>query len=375
MFVSKVLGPEGRGDIAQFFAVSTILISCGRLGFSQWIMAESKVTYNMSPFSIVVIDICSLLPIALSLYVLYLLNLVSLPYILVLAIIVYSVLSVAYDLVLALLIAADQQSKYALMLVTLPAIGLSLSLGLYAFDALYLETYLTAIVLAIATSILIGGTFLVRNTRGRKSFPVTQLYDVFKSNLHIYLANVIKDVSYRIDYLLVGYFFGAFQLGIYSLAVALMEMSLKVTDAISLYVLRFAATSWERVTLRYVVTNLGIISFMFAMVYIFGSIVVYNYLGARFELALDILKWLLPACLFVGTWKITVSHAIGRFKGRGYIQSVILSVIVQVGLLFMFRQWGLYGAVLAVTFSYLTMLLVLYAYYRKCVAIDIKSRS
>lgn len=367
IIIARVLGSEGRGAVAQYFSLCFIFISFSKLGYAQWILANpntAKVIGTKDISKMVVLG----LPIVLTLYgITVAFDLFKLPFHVTWTSIVYSLLAVTNETGLATLLANGYQLLNSLSQIINPALSFLLSLLLLYYGKLNFDNYITTVLLAmiISTAFVFVKCKSNHTNINNPALTFRYLLKVAHSNVQLHMANVTKDISYRASFVFIGYAYGHSLLGIYSIAFMFMEVTLKFTDSIGIYVLKRSSIDTRNLSLKLVFINLLIISSIFFATYFVLDFVIDNIIGNEFLPGKRLFLYLLPTALLLGTWKIYVNHAIGARSGIGYLPSVLTSISVQFILLYLMQDYDLLGAVIAVSFSYLSMTLVLlYYYYR-----------
>lgn len=202
-------------------------------------------------------------------------------------------------------------------------------------------------------------SFRVPNTQSRRNIRAILGYGMTTE-----LSLVADLVNYRADVLLLNGFIGPVAVGIYDVAVLIIERLWIVSQAVGHVVLARVATldddSSRRdvttITVRYVfwVTAAGAL-----VAFIFADWAIPLIFGDEFTESATALKLLLPGIISMGVARLLIADITGR--GRPGINSMqtMISAVLNVALnLYMIPNYGVLGAAVATSISY-TLLLIM----------------
>jgi O-antigen/teichoic acid export membrane protein len=185
---------------------------------------------------------------------------------------------------------------------------------------------------------------------------LTEFYSV---GLKAYLSALAFQLLYRADFFFVGYFLGARTLGIYSLAVLVVEAVQKVPDWLGLVLAPKVSAGLDphgNVTRSFALASFGFVVVISALLGVAG-LARFNYLGialgAKYHGVETIVLALLPKALLHSILAIYG----GNLSGKGYTIYHPLSGIVALGTLVacdsvLFHYFGLSAAIVGITISY-----------------------
>jgi O-antigen/teichoic acid export membrane protein len=362
LIMSRALGPEGRGEISFLMTGAFMVAAISKLGYSQWIVANGELAARFTIYDLIkIIHWCSL-PLVVSTAVIVVVDESQRGLWLYVTLALYVLLQLFNELVASLMMARLFLTRYAYLQLLQPAVLLLLCCALWAFDELTVVSFLYSNIFSLTVSVLISCRSLQSNcTNAEGGFESLWLLSKVRDNLKVYFASSIKDITYRIDFLFVGLFFGDQQLGFFSLAVMFMEIPLKMVDVVGNHLLRGTLMRAEvKLSVRFILTVVVAITALFFMVYFVSFyFLVPNFLGSEFFKSAEIFLLLYPACLFVGLWKIFANFLIRTQNGNGYLESVLVGLLLKVVIFMIFQAEGLSVVILAMTLAYLGMFLTL----------------
>ena len=224
---------------------------------------------------------------------------------------------------------------------------------------------LVAAFAATVLTILVSALLLRRHLRGWSLRPDAQLLRRYLTlGIKGHVGTIAQRVNYRLDRLLLAFFVGQAAVGYYSVAVGLAELLLLAPGAVAEVL--FPTIAHERARRSGVLTPLALK--YTALLVVGGGLVLAGsagwliplLFGAQFAPALRPMLWLLPGVVAVSLGKVLI----GDLSGRGLPQYATLGA--GVALLFtvaldmtLIPRWGVNGAALASSASYLAGTLVM----------------
>ena len=364
ILIARALGPEKRGEFVLLTTIPSLIVTFGRFGISHSIvyninkLDRQKVVSTSFMFALFFGITLLIFGAAISYFntfeyvphidfIFLILSLSLIP--------LFFVTDVLYSSLQGINKLKERNRIYAfqafVVLVFTALVALKYQEAGLIYFLLVQVIALTIIILILCREI---GT---RELLHYSSFSWITLKKLIKYGLKSHLGNLFKQLSYRVDVLVVAYFLSAKEVGLYTIAVAISELLWKFADAIGFVLLptissnnnhdSFGLTS--KVS-RFTVIPLLIISII---VIVFGDYLVLVLFGREYLAAVVCLKYLVPGTFFYSFWKIIVNDLIGRGKATIYSYSAVISAFVLICLdLLLIPSVGIIGASIATSIAY-----------------------
>lgn len=230
---------------------------------------------------------------------------------------------------------------------------------------------------AVLSMMLAWGLMLARGfwaLRGRVRVHLTWNWPVLKNCLGLggqgYLANLFQFFNYRLDVLLLSFFLGVTALGLYTTAVAAVEVLWYIPEAVATVLLPRTARSSENEARSF--TPL-VSRTVFCGTLVFGVVLgILSYplvivlFGEEYARSVAPLRLLLPGVIMLALSKVLTSDLGGRgLLLYNTLASLIGLVATMVFDVLLIPRWGISGAAVASSVSYgLTAVAVLVFYMR-----------
>ena len=176
-------------------------------------------------------------------------------------------------------------------------------------------------------------------------------------------ANIIQTINYRFDVWVVQEYSGVSELGLYAVAVGLAQLFFYIPTSFSRVMQPFLFGS-DGTTMREKFLSLSRMNTTSVLVgcVLLGAIAstaIPLLFGVNFTGSVSPLLILLPGIVFASAWKFLAVYVIHMQQQRFTLLASFVGAIVTIGLdLLLIPIWGINGAALATTISYLTTLLV-----------------
>lgn len=178
-----------------------------------------------------------------------------------------------------------------------------------------------------------------------------------------FISDLINLINYRFDIWVVGNSAGTAQLGLYAVAVGLGQLFFYIPEPFSRVVQPYlygdsspAMVERYKFIARLNFTTVGFLSLLLAVVAVWAIPLLY---GDEFLGATSALYWLLPGIVFVSSSKLVTPLLVGRGLIRFYLYATTTAAVVTIILdLLLVPRWGIVGAALASTVSYLFLLVL-----------------
>ena len=176
-------------------------------------------------------------------------------------------------------------------------------------------------------------------------------------------ANIIQTINYRFDVWVVQEYSGVSELGLYAVAVGLAQLFFYIPTSFSRVMQPFLFGS-DGTTMREKFLSLSRMNTTSVLVgcVLLGAIAstaIPLLFGVNFTGSVSPLLILLPGIVFASAWKFLAVYVIHMQQQHFTLLASFVGAIVTIGLdLLLIPIWGINGAALATTISYLTTLLV-----------------
>jgi len=201
--------------------------------------------------------------------------------------------------------------------------------------------------------------FLRSDARLLLSCSKNALKDALTFGIQVHLANLLQFLNYRLDVFIVNYFIGVTDVGFYVVAVSLVELVWYLPDACGFVLFPKTASSDSDVATQFTLKVARLSIFLTAIAAL-GLLLVSRWLIVTFYTteflpALYPLWALLPGAVCLSLSKIIFSDLGGRGKPYYGAFASLVSLFVTLGLdLLLIPRWGIMGAAVASSASYLT---------------------
>jgi O-antigen/teichoic acid export membrane protein len=230
-----------------------------------------------------------------------------------------------------------------------------------------------AVIAAIVTPglcIALYMVFLGNETGLRISCSKNALKDSLAFGVQVHLGSVLQLLNYRLDLLIVNYLLGVISVGYYVVAASLAELIWYFPDACGFVLFPKTASSDPKAATQFTPKVVRVSVFLTAIA-AFGLFLVSRWLIAtlykpEFLPAVHPLWALLPGTVCLSLSKVIFSDLGGR--GMPYYGTIasLVSLCVTIGLdLVLIPRWGILGAAIASSLSYLTNAFVALAVYSR----------
>lgn len=174
-----------------------------------------------------------------------------------------------------------------------------------------------------------------------------------------HFGNVLKDLAYRGDMFLVGYFLVSSFVGYYSIAVGLAEAIWILPEALGNVLLPNVSRSTHEKS-KIITAKVSRVSFFFCFLacLILAPLsrwVVVLFFGQEFSPAASCLRFLLPGILALSVWKVLSNDLIGRGHPLKYSFTSLLALVIMIFLdILLIPRFGINGAAIASSISYMS---------------------
>jgi O-antigen/teichoic acid export membrane protein len=363
ILVARLLGPEGRGGLALIMIIPALAITIGRMGIGHAVnyYASKIPAPNLIINSIALTSFLSLIIIAVTTPVVYLFKDFFFKGIDGNILIIISLLTpifLFHNFLISLM-----QGLYKIFLRNL----LNIIQAIVTFSGLIFLVYFVQAGLNGAVTVYITSTLVVviipllyfLSTYSFKSAKLE--YDIIRKILKFgtksHIGNVLKDLSYRADILIISYFLTPSSVGLYVVAVTMAEVIWKLPDAIGSVLLpRIAGMSSAEAkdftprACRIIILPLCVVCFT---ILLFSDKLILLVLGPQYAQSINVLMLLTPGIMMLSIWKILANDLIGQGYPGLYSVTSGLALVTMISLDFLLIPiYGINGAAIASTLSY-----------------------
>lgn len=194
-----------------------------------------------------------------------------------------------------------------------------------------------------------GGSLLAR---GGSRFVGSALRFGWKTHA----GAVTQYLQHRIDVVLVAYFLPIRELGIYSLAISLVELLWYLPQAVSTVLMPQVASSNEeeanKLTSAFVRATFAATAACSVVVALAGMLVIPQFVPA-FAGAVRLLWLLVPGVVAASIFKVLSSNFIGRGEPLKTFMPALVALVIEIAVgVYVVPQYGTVGAALLATFGY-----------------------
>jgi len=219
------------------------------------------------------------------------------------------------------------------------------------------------ITLSSVVTALFGGIVCIRGVDTKLKTNLKILKDSLSYGIRGHIGNVINFVTYRADIFFISFFVGVGGVGIYTVSVAFAEILLRLPGAINLVLLPKTSASLKRVSAD-LTSQISRIVFPFSIILASIFVLISRPLisllfGDRFDPSFTPLWILLIGVVPLTLSKIFTSYLAGRGKLEYVTYQATVSMIITIVLnILLIPRFGIVGAAIASSVSYISATLV-----------------
>jgi O-antigen/teichoic acid export membrane protein len=337
ILITQYLGAEGKGVTTLFItSVSLCLLCCQIIGGNSLVYLSSRLSASVLLFTSYIWAIVVSSTVSC---ILYFLGMCPSQYLVELIIV-----SILFTLFHAHLFIFLGKEKIILFNVLNPLPQLiQLLAGIVLFIVLQVHnvnTYIYNLYFIFALSYFISLIFILPKLGGFKMPDKKALQTIWKYGSNAQTSNILFFLNNRFMFYLLGYYFIKSEVGIYSIAVMVMEAVLLIGNSFSLMLYSkisntSSATEQMLLTKKYAVISLVLTAFALCVVVLIPADMYTSVFGSDFYSIKRIVIYLLPGTLLMSTYYITSSYFSGTGKyhynnyavGSGLCISVVGGII------------------------------------------------
>ncbi len=373
IIVARLLGPDGRGEVAAILALTQVATWVFAMGCNQaasFHLARHPDQGNVVIGSwLVLLTPFALLGVAVSVAVLPTVLAAQREEVVVMAQLFATtiVMALALDLLNGAILGDHRFVLWNWLRFAQPAGVALLYVLLWRLDALTVSSALVANAIMLAILLLGAGLWALRRY-GRPRAEAGLARSTFWYGFRVHGSSVAGTVNARLDLAIIPAFLGAATVGLYSVAANVAAIVGTLAGTIVALVLPAAARRAERgapmvVASMYVTLGIGVLGA--AVIALLAEVVLRLLYGAEFAAAAQPLRVLLVGYVLL-TPGLVLSQGLNAANRpfTGTLPQIIGSVVTVVGLLLFLREGGIMAAAWVTTSAYAVMLVMALLLYR-----------
>ena len=361
ILVARQLGPEGQGVFALWLLIPTLAARFVHFGF------DAATTYFIKENSFTLVDITSA---ALALIFTFFIVAMALPLLLYLEVIgpfaglhlqiafilvPMAALFLTRTLFFGYLVGQNRLKLHSVLSVAEASLPLIFLLAALSFDQI---TPTSVMVSIFASIVLVVFVLMIRIRVKFTRLNPTYIAAAARYGIKSWLNNLANQLIYRVDMLLIAYFLGPLEVGLYSISVLLVEKLWfflnAVGNALFPTVRELSMHEGARITASITRINFFITAILLVVLLVLAKFFIWLLFGASYTGSVIPLYWLLPGSLALSVAKVLVYHlgAINRLDLaiKSSMPALVLNTVLN---LFLIPSHGIVGAAVATSISYL----------------------
>ena len=384
IFIARVLGPKGQGEAALLLFIPNIALVFGQIGmmyatnYFAGKVSDEKNSLNGLTLSIF-LGLLTMLVSVIAVSTLHKVFFKGVSY----KLLFIMSLSVPVFFVLTEL-TAIMQSRYKInerntIALAQPVFFLFLIFIFIGYFKMGVVGMVLAWFFSLVCAILLAFYLVLKGVRLKmEDFDIGLIKDMCFFGAKAHFGNIFKQLTYRGDYLLLNYFSNETAVGFYSIAVKIAEIIWKIPDAIGTVLLSRNAKSnsveaagFTSMICRMLLIPLIIIS---ALLIFFAKNIIIFVFGPAYIQSYFPLVLLLPGIIVFAIWKILTADLIAHGHAIKYSISSIVGCVSMLALdIFLIPLYGINGASIGSTLSYLAATIVVVVMYTKHNNVSVRS--
>ncbi|HEY4304185.1 MAG TPA: oligosaccharide flippase family protein [Gemmatimonadaceae bacterium] len=232
-----------------------------------------------------------------------------------------------------------------------------------------LSTAVASMIAGLAVATIVGWAVIWKRLGGLSFTISSELFKPFASyGVRSYSAVFITYLNLRFDQFLVGFFLSLDQVGIYSVAVVVAELAMKMANVVAKVlfanVASLDAESATRLTSRTMRATITLAAVTAALLVLIGPLAIRLLFGSAYDSGYMALWLLLPGTLVFNFTQVLYSDLCGRgHPSIGTYASLASIVVTLVGNVLLTPRWGINGAAATSSAAYAVGALVMVVGY------------
>jgi len=374
VITARILGPEGKGLMSLSLLIPSLAITFGRMGIGHAVNYYSCKTgkTHLIINSIILGSIISAVLLMATLPVVFTYKkyfFVGLSNNLLIVVILFIPMCLLNTLANSLIQGMYKIVIYNLVNIFQAVVNLSLVvIFIYIMRKGVLAAVLSYTV-SVTLSVFVSLFYLSTQVDFKRYFFDRSLIKKllrFGSNSHV--GNILKDLSYRGDILIISYFLPPTNVGYYIIAVAVAEIMWKFPEAIGTVLLPKVAnmTSGNARLFTPKICRIIIVPLLLicGAVFFLSKYIIIVFFGNQYKESISALVLLLPGIFFMSIWKILANDLIAQGYPRHYSITSGVALIVMVFLdILLIPVLGINGASISSSISYIVATILIIIFY------------
>lgn len=384
VITARFLGPEGRGQVAVALLVPSLAATIGKLGIGHSINYYSnkvnidKLFYNSIIYGLM---ICCVLIFLTSVIVFFFGDFILKgidDYL-----IVFVIFSVPFYLFSNITNGLIQGLYYIYLCNFFSLLQALLNVLLLLLLVVYLATGVPggvfAYTAAISTTVIVSLIYLYRKTEFKNEVLDWRLIlNLMKYGTKSHIGNILKDLSYRGDILLISYFLPPESVGHYVVAVTVAEVIWKFPDAIGMVLLPKVSSMTTENAKAFTpkATRLIVIPVIFIclITYFISKPIIIGLFGIEFEPSVKALVFLIPGIFSLSLWKILANDLIAQGHANLYSVTAGVSMLAMIATdIVLIPLLGIIGASIGSSVAYISSTILIVILYSNITGNSFKS--
>ncbi|MDR4503641.1 MAG: flippase [Candidatus Scalindua sp.] len=376
IITARCLGPEGKGELTLLLLIPFFATTFGRLGLGH---AANYYASKTSPTRLVVnclilsliLSIGSMAVCVLTVYVLKgtFFKTISLRLLMTISFITpFYLLNYHFICIIQGLYRINLMNA---LFVIQSAINMVLLVALLIVKNFGLTGAVIATISALLVSVFVRTGFLLKEIETSEiSVDWGIIRGLLGFGLKSHVGNILKDITYRGDILLISYFLNPATVGLYIVAMHVAEIIWKIPESVGSVLLpRVSQMEMEEARkFTPVVCKLVVLPVLAVciLLFLFGKILITSAFGQAFQPSAAVLLILLPGIFFFSVWKIIANALIAQGHPSKYSVTSGVSLVTMLILdIILIPRYGIEGAAVASTLAYtLATFTIIYIYTR-----------
>ena len=378
VITARVLGPEGKGQLVLILLIPLLSLTLGKIGIGHAvnyyaaIVSPTKLILNafiLSVFSGVLLLVL-LLPI-ITIFKEVFFNGINERNLLVIS------FAIPFYLLTNCLIMLMQGlykiNKMNLLMICQPIIYLAFLILLIVILKKGVDGAIVAWVITLFITFFLSIALILREIKFEGislKLDLSFMKKILHFGFRTHIGNLLKDLSYRGDILVVSYFLTPASVGYYAIAVSLAEIILRIPNAIGLVLLprvsqmnKKDAKLFTPIVCRRVL--LPVVAICFILIFL-GEKIIYFAFGKEYLQSSSVLLFLLPGVVALTVWKIIANDIIAQGHPFKYSLTSALALLTMIVMdLLLIPILGIDGAAIASSISYITATIAIIFFYRE----------
>lgn len=378
IIIARFLLPEGRGYIAAYLAVITLIMPISELGIKQ---ASSfflkKENYNLEKilnYQVIILIMSSIITFIFLIVTYYIQNLTSL--ISIFFILLSIPLRIHISYLSGIVISERKINVINIVQLLLILSDLIFVILFFVFLELTVDKYFIIYFISSLISYIYISRWIKKNYKYKLELfkNCKNIFVIIKKGIKYALPLFVMGVNYSIDILILNHYVTISMVGIYALGVSLALLLWQIPSILNLLIFSYSVSTdnpkefsrnlWSKTKIGMLImipiTLLIIIASKYIIPLVYGS---------NFSDSYEVLLFLMPGVYFMIAFKLLN----GDLAARGYPMiafyifsfGAIINVLLNIILI---KTYGINGAAIASTISYsISSILFIYFYYKKTI--------